>query len=40
VVELHDCALDDWLDGEAQKHGFVATGHRLEVTGLCPACRP
>jgi Fur family ferric uptake transcriptional regulator len=39
VVELHDCALEDWLAGEAAKHGFVATGHRLEVSGLCPECR-
>jgi Fur family ferric uptake transcriptional regulator len=40
VVELHDCTLDDWLGREADKHGFVATGHRLEVSGLCSACRP
>jgi Fur family ferric uptake transcriptional regulator len=40
VVELADCSLDSWLDDAAARHGFVPTGHRLEVTGLCPTCRP
>jgi Fur family ferric uptake transcriptional regulator len=39
VVELDDCELDPWLDRLAERHGFVATGHRLEVAGLCADCR-
>ena len=39
VVELGDCELDPWLERVSSEHGFVATGHRLEVAGLCAACR-
>ena len=39
VVELGDCELDSWLDRISADHGFVATGHRLEVAGLCAECR-
>jgi Fur family ferric uptake transcriptional regulator len=39
VVELGGCELDAWLGRVAADHGFVATGHRLEVAGLCAACR-
>jgi Fur family transcriptional regulator, ferric uptake regulator len=39
VVELADCELDPWLERISSTHGFVTTGHRLEVSGLCAACR-
>jgi Fur family transcriptional regulator, ferric uptake regulator len=39
VVELGDCELDDWLERLTARHGFVPTGHRLDVTGLCAGCR-
>jgi Fur family transcriptional regulator, ferric uptake regulator len=39
VVELADCGLDSWLDRVSEAHGFVATGHRLEVAGVCEGCR-
>ena len=39
VVELGECGLDEWLERASAAHGFVATGHRLEVAGLCAACR-
>ena len=39
VVELADCKLDPWLERISSTHGFVTTGHRLEVSGLCAACR-
>lgn len=39
VVELSECELDPWLERVSSQHGFVATGHRLEVAGLCAACR-
>jgi len=39
VVEVSECDLDDWLDGVARQAGFVATGHHVEITGLCAECR-
>jgi Fur family transcriptional regulator, ferric uptake regulator len=39
VVELDDCELEPWLERVSAAHWFVATGHRLEVSGLCPNCR-
>lgn len=39
VVELADCELDPWLERISAAHGFVTTGHRLEVSGLCGDCR-
>ena len=39
VVELSECELDPWLERVSSQHGFVATGHRLEVAGLCAGCR-
>ncbi len=39
VVELGECELDPWLERLSAAHGFVPTGHRLEVAGLCASCR-
>ncbi|MEX0817646.1 MAG: Fur family transcriptional regulator [Gaiellales bacterium] len=39
VIELRECELDSWLDRLSVDHGFVATGHRLEVAGFCGDCR-
>ena len=39
VVELVDCNLDTWLERVSAEHGFVATEHHLEVTGVCADCR-
>ena len=39
VVEVEQCGLGDWLDEVSRRHGFVATDHRVEITGLCTACR-
>ena len=39
VVELIDCELEPWLERVSREHGFVTTGHRLEVSGFCPDCR-
>jgi Fur family transcriptional regulator, ferric uptake regulator len=38
-VELADCELEPRLERISEAHGFVTTGHRLEVSGLCAACR-
>jgi len=39
VVELSECELEPWLERVSAVHGFVATGHRLEVAGVCGDCR-
>jgi Fur family transcriptional regulator, ferric uptake regulator len=39
VVEIEECGLDDWVAAVAKKHRFVATGHDVEIVGLCPDCR-
>ena len=39
VVEVEECDLGDWLDGVAKRHGFVATDHRVEISGVCAECR-
>jgi Fur family transcriptional regulator, ferric uptake regulator len=40
VVEVRECELESWVAGVAQRYGFVPTDHRVEITGLCPDCRP
>src|ERR1700747_2209156 len=37
--EVQECGLDDGLSAAAKRHGFVATDHRVEITGLCADCR-
>jgi Fur family ferric uptake transcriptional regulator len=39
VVELGDCEIDPWIERVSSEHGFVATGHRVDVAGLCSDCR-
>src|SRR3954462_14485937 len=39
VVEVPECGLDEWVAAAAKRHGFVATDHRVEITGLCADCR-
>jgi Fur family transcriptional regulator, ferric uptake regulator len=39
VVEVEQCGLGNWLETVTAQHGFVATDHRVEITGLCRACR-
>jgi Fur family transcriptional regulator, ferric uptake regulator len=40
VVEVRECDLGSWVDEVAGRHGFLPTDHRIEITGLCPDCRP
>jgi Fur family ferric uptake transcriptional regulator len=39
VVEVEECGLERWLDDVAREHGFVATDHRVEISGVCAGCR-
>ena len=39
VVEFVYRAIDVLQEEAAAEHGFLLTGHHLELLGLCPACR-
>jgi Fur family ferric uptake transcriptional regulator len=39
VIEIGDCELGGWVDDVARRHGFVASDHSVEISGLCAACR-
>jgi len=39
VVEIEDCDLGEWVDSVAAAHGFRATAHSIELSGLCADCR-
>ena len=39
VIEVRDCNLTPWLDDLAAEHGFTVSGHTVEVSGTCAACR-
>ncbi|MFL5960952.1 MAG: Fur family transcriptional regulator [Gaiellaceae bacterium] len=39
VVEVEGCDLGEWLDSVARRHGFIATDHQVEISGLCADCR-
>jgi Fur family ferric uptake transcriptional regulator len=39
VVEIEDCDLGDWVDTVAAAHGFRATAHSIELSGVCGDCR-
>ncbi|MFT4050315.1 MAG: transcriptional repressor [Solirubrobacterales bacterium] len=38
VVELHDCALDDWGRKIGAQYGFSGVEHQAELTGTCREC--
>ncbi len=39
VVEVENCDLDGWVNKAAKRHGFVATDHSVEISGVCADCR-
>jgi len=40
LVEFTECGVQGLIRGIERANDFVVTGHRLELTGLCGACRP
>lgn len=38
IVEFEDETIEQLQREIAQRHGFVLTGHRLQLCGVCPAC--
>ena len=39
MIEVRECGVGEWADEIAERHGFVATDHHVEITGLCRDCR-
>lgn len=39
IVEFEDETIERLQGDIALRHGFTITSHRLELYGLCPACR-
>jgi Fur family transcriptional regulator, ferric uptake regulator len=39
VVEVDECSLGGWVDEVARRHGFVASDHSVEISGVCADCR-
>lgn len=39
VVEIDECSLGGWVDAVAARHGFVASAHSVEISGVCASCR-
>lgn len=39
VEQVRDCALDDWAESVARRHGFRDVEHRAELVGICSRCR-
>jgi Fur family zinc uptake transcriptional regulator len=40
VAELSDSSIDDAIDAIASAHGFEASKYNVEISGVCPSCRP
>lgn len=38
VVEVRDCALEQWAGKLATAHGFHSVQHETELHGVCGAC--
>ena len=39
-VEFHYPAIEVLQEAVAAQYGFALESHRMELIGLCPACRP
>ncbi|ADU27699.1 Fur family transcriptional regulator [Ethanoligenens harbinense] len=39
IVPIQGCPLRDYEDSLARSTGYVISGHKLEVYGVCPQCQ-
>jgi len=39
IVEFRNETIEELQEVVARKHGFVISGHRMELYGICSACR-
>lgn len=39
IIEFEDETIERLQQEIAQRYGFVLTGHKLQLCGLCPACQ-
>lgn len=40
TVELTSRNTERWVETTAREHGFVLSGHKIEIFGRCPDCQP
>jgi len=40
TLEVMDTEIERLQERLAQRHGFSLTGHKMDLYGLCPRCRP
>lgn len=40
TVEVDAPHLEEWSDGVAERYGYRDLRHVLELSGVCPSCRP
>ena len=38
IVEVDECDIDDWAKKVAERHGFAAAEHEVEISGICSEC--
>lgn len=38
IIEFEDATIEQLQQEIAQRHGFVLTGHKMQLCGICPAC--
>lgn len=38
LTEIHSKKLESMIANLTNEHGFIATGHHFEITGLCSEC--
>lgn len=39
MISVEGCPVEEYVKSLCSKTGFKQTGHRLEIYGVCPACR-
>lgn len=38
IIEFEDATIEQLQQEIAQRHGFLLTGHKMQLCGICPAC--
>lgn len=38
IIEFEDATIEQLQQEIAQRHGFLLTGHKMQLCGICPVC--